>query len=97
MIKHALVVVSVSLAFSSAGFAAPLAPTPQLKQSVTSDLIQVKKGRRHHRHGHHHGHHQHYKGRYWYGGRYWGRRYYYRPYYWQSWGCTNVGPIWYCP
>ena len=101
MIRHVLLAASVSLALASAGSAAPLSPSPQLKQAATSDLVQVKKykGKNWNKHYKHWNDwdHRHYKGRYRYGGRYWGRRYYSRPYYWRSWGCIQVGPVWYCP
>jgi hypothetical protein len=100
MIRYALLAAAASLALASAGLAAPLSPTPQLKQSTTSDLVQVKKykkykGKKHYKHWNRHRHWD--RGRYRYRGRYWGRRYYYRPYYWRSWGCINAGPVWYCP
>jgi hypothetical protein len=98
MIKYALLAASVSLALASAGLAAPLSPTPQLKQSSSSGLVQVRYWRRHPYYWRRPYYRRHYyRGRYWYGGRYWGRRYYYRPYYWRSWGCINIGPVWYCP
>jgi hypothetical protein len=104
MIRYAVLAAGVSLALASAGSAAPLSPSPQLKQAATSDLVQVKKwkGKKHYKHWdnwdhHRHWDHHHYRGRYWYGRRYWGRRYYYRPYYWRSWGCIQAGPVWYCP
>jgi hypothetical protein len=106
MIRYALLAAGVSLALVSAGLAAPLSPTPQLKQAATSDLVQVKKYKgkkykgnnwnKHYKHWNDWDH-RHYKGQYRYGGRYWGRRYYSRPYYWRSWGCIQVGPVWYCP
>ena len=105
MVRLTLLAASVSLALASAGLAAPLPPTPQAGHGITSALLLVKKGKGKkyykdwdHKHWNHkHWDHKHYRGRYWYGGRYWGRRYYYRPQYWRSWGCINVGPVWYCP
>jgi hypothetical protein len=110
MIRYALLTASFGLALSSAsaGLAAPLSLTPQLKQAATSDLVQVKKyykGKKYYRGKKYRGRNwryrdwdrRRYRGRYWYGGRYWGRRYSYRPRYWRSWGCVNVGPVWYCP
>jgi hypothetical protein len=94
MIRYAVLAAGVSLALASAGSAAPLSPSPQLKQAATSDLVQV---RRYYRGRYRYG------GRYWdrgwygYRGRYWGRRFSYRPYYWRSWGCIKAGPVWYCP
>ena len=96
----------MQLALASVCLAAPLSPTPQLKQAATSDLVQVKKHKgknyngknwnKHHKHWND-WNHRHYKGRYRYGGRYWGRRYYSRPYYWRSLGCIHAGALWYCP
>jgi hypothetical protein len=100
MIRYALLAASFSLALASAGLAAPVSPTPQLKQAATSDLIQVKKHKKYKgKKWKHHGEwdRHHYRGRYWYGGRYWGRRYPYQPRYWRSWNCIHVGPVWYCP
>jgi hypothetical protein len=105
MIRHALLAASISLALASAGSAAPLSPSPQLKQAATADLVQVKKHKgkkwnKHHKHwnDHHYYRDRHWdRGRYRYRGRYWGRRFYYRPYYWRSWGCIQAGPVWYCP
>jgi hypothetical protein len=116
MIRYTLLAASFSLVLVSAGLAAPLSPTLQLKQAATSDLVQVKKykgkkykGKKWNKnYGHRNDwHRRHYRGRYdrgryygggyRYGGRYYGRRYGYRPRYWQSWGCINVGPVWYCP
>jgi hypothetical protein len=94
MIRHALLAASISLALASAGSAAPLSPSPQLKQAATSDLVQV---RRYYRGPRWYGRPYWDRGRYWYGRRYWGRRFYYRPYYWQSWGCIRAGRVWYCP
>jgi hypothetical protein len=94
MIRQALLAASISLALASVGSAAPLSPSPELKQAATSDLVQV---RRYYRGRYRYG------GRYWdrgwygYRGRYWGRRFSYRPYYWRSWGCIKAGPVWYCP
>jgi hypothetical protein len=107
MTRCALLVAIFSLILVSSGSAAPVSSTLQLKDAPTSDLVQVKKykgkkymgknwkryndwDRRHYR-----GRYD--RGRYRYGGRYYGRRYGYRPRYWQSWGCINVGPVWYCP
>lgn len=95
MIRPVLLAASLSLALASAGSAAPLSPSPQLKQAATSDLVQVKKYK-HYKHWNDWDHRR-YNGRYRYGGRYWGRRYYSRPYHWRSWGCIQVGPVWYCP
>jgi hypothetical protein len=52
--------------------------------------------KRHYNRNRHYGRNYH-RGGYWYGGRSWSRRYYARPRSWQTWGCINVGPIWYCP
>jgi hypothetical protein len=106
MIRYALLAAGVSLALASAGSAAPLSPSPQLKQAATSDLVQVKKWKgknykgknwnKHYKHKHYK-HWNNWDHRYRYGGRYWGHRYSYRPYYWRSWGCIKAGPVWYCP
>jgi hypothetical protein len=103
MIRHAFLAAGVSLALASAGSAAPLSPSPQLKQAAASDLVQVKRYYRgRYRYGGRYWD-RGYRGRYWdrgryrYGGRYWGRRFSYRPYYWRSWGCIHAGPVWYCP
>jgi hypothetical protein len=107
MIRYALLAASLSLMLASAGHAALLSPSPQLKQAATSDLVQVKKYKGKKYKGKNWKHYndwdrRHYRGRYdrgryRYGGRYYGRRYGYRPRYWQSWGCVHVGPVWYCP
>jgi len=103
MIRHVLLAASLSLALVSVGSAAPLSPSPQLKQAATSDLVQVKRyyRGRYYRGGRYwnRGYRGHYwaRGRYYRGGRYWGRRFSYRPYYWRSWGCIKAGPVWYCP
>jgi hypothetical protein len=104
MIRYVLLAAGLSLVLASAGHAAPLSPSPQLKRAATSDLVQVKKYKYKRKNWKHYNDwdRRHYRGRYdrgryRYGGRYYGRRYGYRPRYWQSWGCINVGPVWYCP
>jgi hypothetical protein len=113
MIKHVLLAAGFSVALASAGLAAPLPATQQVKQGVTSDLVQVKKrGRKYHGRHYRHRHYRHYRHyrprRYYrhhhhrhYRGRYWyGGRYWRHRYYYRPrywWGCIRVGPIWYCP
>jgi hypothetical protein len=99
MIKPILIAACASLTLTSAALAVPPSPSATPVQSTASDLLLVKKNKgKHYKHHYDsHKHYRHYHGRYQHGDRYWGRRYGYRPYRWQSWGCIQAGPVWYCP
>ena len=96
--KKALISVIASLFCVTSALAFP---APSIS-SRSTDIIEVGHGHKggKHRHGGKHAHHKNWNkhsGKYWHGNRHWTHRYSYRPLGWRTYGCVEVGPVWYCP
>lgn len=109
MFKSILTAAIVSVGLASAAIALPAAPSSS-QLSVSSDVIQVKKGDWNHKgnwnnnkkwsnkgkKGNWKYGKKHYNNNF-YAGRKYNYRYSSRPWGWQSRGCVLVGPVWLCP